>query len=186
MNPSHKRLTWRMRCLITAAAFLVSQATGQFVFRDEFEARAAYLQEFARLVEWPTNRLGDTNLPLVVGILGSDPWKGRLAEYLNKPVHGHRVEVKPYRSVQDAKDEAHILFISSSEERKLQQVFGHLRQKRILTIGETKRFAILQGMICFHTPGTPDYSVNTNAAAQAKLPLDPLIVQAAKPAPWDK
>ena len=184
MNPKSQRLNWRTGWLIAGTAILISQAVAQHSFRDEFEARAAYIEEFARLTTWTNSPPGGTNVSLVVGILGSDPWKGKLTEHLNKPGKGNRIEVLQFRSVQEAKDRVHILFISSSEERKLPQVFGHLQQKHVLTIGETKRFAILQGIICFHTPGTPDYSVNTNAAAQAGLKLDPLIEQAATKAPW--
>src|SRR5438552_4760843 len=61
----------------------------------EYDIKAAYLFNFAKFVEWPPRAFSSPNAPLVVGILGSDPFAGRLDRIVQgEVVHGHKLIVR--------------------------------------------------------------------------------------------
>src|SRR4026209_783554 len=56
---------------------------------NEYEVKAAYLYNFARFVEWPDNVGQDPNGPLVIAILGRDPFGREIDRYIEgKTVNG--------------------------------------------------------------------------------------------------
>ena len=62
---------------------------------SEYEVKAAWLLNFARFVNWPTNAFQSPESPIVVGIAGKDPF-GRLLEkaFAGKTVKGRSLVVK--------------------------------------------------------------------------------------------
>jgi hypothetical protein len=115
----------------------------------EYQVKAVFLFNFAQFVEWPATAFADSQTPLVIGVLGEDPF----GSYLDDTIRGERIneralQVRRYRRMEDI-DICHILFISRSEAERLELIFGHLKGRSILTVGDFEGFAKRGGMMRF-------------------------------------
>jgi len=166
-----------------AAALLALLGTGSSLAGDrvapEYEVKAAFLYNFAVLTEWPTNAFADAKSPLVIGVLGEDPFGKALAETLSrKLVNDRPLRFEQYRTVEEIKD-CHILFISASEADALSEILKRLAGRSILTVGDVDRFARQGGMIQMvkQTDNTIGLRINPDAAAAARLKLSSKLLR---------
>lgn len=139
---------------------------------SEYQIKAAFLFNFARFVEWPKSAFATPTSPLVIGILGEDPFRDDLTKTVgNKAVDTHPVVTKEFRSVAEATN-CHVLFISTSEKKKLPEILQSLKGTSVLTVAETDGFIEKGGMINFVLEGTKiRFQINKDAAASAGLKI---------------
>lgn len=117
----------------------------------EYQLKAVFLFNFAQFVEWPARAFPEADSPLVIGVLGDDPFGAALDQTVRGEVVNRRpLVVQRYRRVEEALG-SHILFISHSESARLDQILASLRGRNILTVGESDAFALRGGMIRFLT-----------------------------------
>jgi hypothetical protein len=117
----------------------------------EYQLKAVFLFNFAQFVDWPASAFPAPDTPLVIGILGRDPFGTYLDETVRgETVKGHPLAVQRFRRVEDITT-CHILFISGAEEGRLEQVLAGLKGRSILTVGDVEGFAARGGMIRFLT-----------------------------------
>jgi hypothetical protein len=131
---------------VLAAPVVASLATvvcwnahGQVPQATEYQAKANWLLAFAQYTNWRDDDFSGANSPFIYGILGIDPFGKDIEKLTSHPIRGHRVEVRSFKSVEDVTD-CHILFISSSEKRRLKPILDALKGKRILTVSEVEEF----------------------------------------------
>src|SRR5438874_13496675 len=68
----------------------------------EYQIKAAFLFNFAEFTEWPTQAFQNNDSPLIIGVLGTDPFGSILDETVrNEAVRGHRLVVERYRKIED-------------------------------------------------------------------------------------
>ena len=101
---------------ITAALLLVCAARlgAQAAKASEAQVKAVFLFNFAQFVDWPPEAVPDSQAPLVIGILGADPF----GDFLDATVRGERRGARPfavqrYQRVEDI-TRCDILFINRS------------------------------------------------------------------------
>jgi hypothetical protein len=100
----------------------------------EFHVKAVFLYNFAQFVEWPAGSFETPESPLVIGILGLDPFGETLDQMVHgEKVNGHPLVVKRYHRIGDV-DHCHILFISGSEGARTEQITEILKGKSVLTV----------------------------------------------------
>jgi hypothetical protein len=115
----------------------------------EYDIKAAFLINFARFVEWPTQAFAAPTAPLVLGIYGLDPFdRSAFNEIGSKPVNGRRLEVRRIRTLSGI-DGCHFLFINSGGEGDLEAILEAVRNKPVLTVGDSAKFNATGGMIRF-------------------------------------
>lgn len=176
----HHRITpnysvWQVLAGISAcgAALLVAAPTAaaQEVQVPEYRVKAAFLFNFTKLVDWPTNAFATPHTPLTIGVLGKDPFGKTLDDVVaDRKVNGRSIQIMRFNSVDDAKT-CQILFICESERRKVNSVIEALRDRPILTVADIKGFHS-QGMIeLVTTNDTINLRINLEAASRAKLQL---------------
>jgi hypothetical protein len=153
----------------------------QTAVTKEYAVKAAFLFNFAQFVEWAPETFPEKETPLVIGVLGEDPFKGFLREMLRDNKAGNRpFRVEYYRRVEEIK-ECHILFISNSESNRLDQILRRLKNRSILTVGESDGFATNGGMIKFVTEGTKiRFRINNEAANAANLTISSKLLRLAE------
>ena len=120
-------------CCLVAATFSWG-ATARAAPANEYQIKAAFLFNFAKFVAWPANAFPDANTPLVIGVLGQDPF----GSYLDDTVRGERVDnrqlvIQRYRSPGEIKN-CHVLFISRSEAGRLSQIISSLKYRNLLIV----------------------------------------------------
>jgi hypothetical protein len=147
----------------------------------EYQVKAVFLFNFAQFVEWPPTAFADDTSPLVIGILGEDPF----GAYLDETVRGERVanrslEVQRYHRVDDITT-CHVLFISRSEESRLVRTLASLKGRNILIVGDSDDFIQRAGMIQLATSqGKIRLRINVNAARIANLTISSKLLRSAE------
>lgn len=113
----------------------------------EYQLKAAFLFNFARFVTWPEKAFDTPKSPIVIGIVGTDPF-GPLLENLlrDKKIHGRSVVVKRIAPGKDPVG-CQAVFVSRTDKHLIPKVLKYADGKHILTISEVDKFANHGGMI---------------------------------------
>jgi len=148
---------------------------------QEYDLKGAFLFNFARFVEWPKDAFAEAATPITIGILGDDPFGARLdAIVAGETIRDRPLLVRRYRSIEQV-DACHILFISSSEASRLDRIAKTLAHRSILTVGETKDFAIHSGIIGFELGQRRlRLRINLDAATEARLTISSKLLRQAQ------
>jgi hypothetical protein len=147
----------------------------------EYDLKAAFLFNFAQFVEWPSDAYAAATAPIVIGVLGEDPFGASLDVLVGgETLHNRQLVVRRYQSVEQI-DACHILFISSSEANQLDRVIRALAHRSILTVGETRDFAAHAGVIGFElSKRRLRLQINVAAAADARLTISSKLLRQAQ------
>ncbi len=116
----------------------------------EYEIKAVFLTNFAKYVEWPEHSaLADSKNPIVVGVLGKDPFGSALDEAVQeKTAHGRPLVVRRYHDPEQVIG-CHVLFVSSSAAERAGEILRALEKSGVLTVGENRSMAGPGSMITF-------------------------------------
>jgi hypothetical protein len=146
----------------------------------EYQIKAAFLFNFAKFVEWPPAAFSGGTSPIIIGILGENPFHEELARMVqSKTIDGRPLVVKELHSPAEAVN-CHILFISTSEKARLPQILKGLKGAGVLTVGETDHFTENGGMINFVLKGAKvRFEINKDAAASAGLKISSKLMSLA-------
>src|ERR1700730_15087416 len=185
-----------LRLLITMAIVILPSLGFEAQAQDssvssEYLIKAGFIYNFANLVQWPSNAFAQPDSPIVIGILGEDPFGTILDRVLeSKKVNGRVFLVKRLKSVLDLK-ECHIVFVSSSELTHLTEAIRSVKGTPILTIGEIPGFAKRGGVINLVLEDNKvHFEVNVEAAREAELTISSRLLALARivqdPAPDGK
>ena len=118
---------------------------------SEYEVKAVFLFNFAQFVDWPPEAFSAPDTPLVICVLGQDPFGPALDQTVrDERLGGRPFQVRRYQSVDEIKT-CHILFISRSEGARPDVILAGLKQRPILTVSDADGFAQRGGMIRFVT-----------------------------------
>ena len=160
----HPRRDRHMKLAILGAAFLVWMSFGPLraapQVSEEPQIKAAFLYNFIKFVEWPKDRFSGDKDPIVIGVVGKDPFGEALDEIANKPAKDRDLVVRRFASVPsegadpihpelDAIRKCHIVFICPSEKKDFKRLLSALQDTSILTVGDTAGFLEDGGMINF-------------------------------------
>ncbi len=114
----------------------------------EFQVKAAFIYNFARLVKWPKGTFIDPDAPMSFCVFGKDPFGPLLDALAKETIRGRQITVKRVKDIKETS--CHVLYISKSvEEERIEQVFRELPPFGVLTIGERHSFGPLGGHIHF-------------------------------------
>lgn len=112
----------------------------------EYNAKAGYLLRFTRYVEWPAEMFANPTAPLVIGVLGVNPF----GDALDRTVRGLKSQGRPIevRYVQTAEEAARcqVVFIARQQERDESVWLRALHGKPVLTLTESEQ-GIAEGAV---------------------------------------
>jgi hypothetical protein len=147
----------------------------------EYEVKAAFIFNFTRFVEWPSEAFADSSSPFVIGVLGRDPFGSALDEIIKgKNVDGRRLTIKRSDRIHDLTS-CHILFISSSVSDSLPRIIDKLKGDAVLTVGDMDRFAKRGGIIGFVMRDSKvSLEINIDVAKRDKLKISSKLLKLAK------
>lgn len=148
---------------------------------SEYLIKAGFIYNFAKLVGWPQGAFAQPDSPIVIGILGSDPFGGIIDRILaDKQIDARHFVIKRLKWGMDLKG-CDILFIGSSEAAHLEEVIHALKGIPVLTIGETPGFA-KRGCIInlIVEENKVRFEVNLDAAKQADLNISSRLLALAR------
>lgn len=147
----------------------------------EFETKAVFLFNFARFVEWPASAFSRPGEPLVIGVLGADPFGRFLDEKVRQErVNGRPLAVRRYERV-DEISTCHILFVSGSEWENPRLIVERLGDQPILTVCDTELIARSGIMVqLVNDGGHVRLRINREAARRAGLGLSAKLLRSAE------
>jgi YfiR/HmsC-like len=144
------------------------------------QVEAVFLFYFSQFVDWPAAAFSDERAPIVIGVLGDDPFGGALDQAVaGERVNGRPVVVRRLKSVADTTG-CHILYISASEAPELAQILSALKGHNVLTVSDLDHFVQSGGMIRFELVDQHvQLHINPQAAQAAGLKLSSKLLRAA-------
>src|SRR6266851_4455635 len=173
-----------LTCLLSAMAMGSHAAGADSPDSSEYLIKAGFIYNFAKLVEWPTTAFPQPDSPIVIGILGNDPFGTTLDRIVaDKKISGRVISVKRVKWSKDFKElkDCNILFISSSEKEHIDSVVEAMKGLPILTIGDAPGFAKRGGIINFTLEDNKvRFEVNVEAAKHADLTISSRLLTLAK------
>lgn len=173
------RLAWF--CFAAAGAIAVAPRTAAQASR-EYDLKAALIFHFTQFVEWPASAFATPDAPLVIGILGEDPFGGILDEIVHNERCGQRpIKIERYRNLPSVRN-CQILFVGNSERENLARINAALRFRPILTVAEFEGFATRGGMIRMvrNTENKIALRINLNAIKAAGLTVSAKLLRVAE------
>ncbi len=148
---------------------------------DEYQVKAFFLYNFAKYVDWPSHRFNSAADPLVICILGQNPFGGGLEQAVHgKAVEGRTVVVHQISDLHPQCD-CHILFVGASERKRFRSSSALIRGSGVLTVGESEGFASDGGVINFKVEeGKVRFEINLDAAGQEQLHISSKLLSLAR------
>jgi hypothetical protein len=147
----------------------------------EYQLKAAFLFNFTQFVEWPAGSFSTPKSPIIIGILGSNPF----GSYMNELVTGEEVNGRPlvvqhYKTAEEVKA-CHVLFINIPKQQKPENIIAGLKGKNILTVGESENFIKEGGIIKFSMIDNKiHFQINPEAAKTAGLIVSSKLLRLAE------
>ena len=106
---------------------------------NEYAIKSVFLYNFCHFIEWPDSAFTSTNEPLVIGIIGEDPFGSLLKEAVEgETYHNRPIVIEHYRSPREIRH-CHLLFVGRGEGR-VDAVLAAVSGKSVVTVGETEDF----------------------------------------------
>ncbi|MFT3867510.1 MAG: YfiR family protein [Nibricoccus sp.] len=144
------QLSWVRRIIVGLFVVIIwdiSNSNAYAAYPSEYELKAIFVLNFARFNTWPQSVLPSDNTPLIVGVLGADPFGDALTSaFQGEQVAGHTLEIRHFTRRDNYKN-CHLLFISRSEAAHLSQIFSALSGSHVLTVSDIDQFVYKDGMI---------------------------------------
>lgn len=147
----------------------------------EYQVKAAFLYNFTKFVEWPEEKFAATNSPLVIGVLGKNPFGTALAETVrDRKVNGHGIEVRQIDTVAEIKG-LHVLFVSAGETQRFEGLAAALKEGSVLGVGESEAFLKECGALRFALEDDKvRFDIDMNCAERAKLKISAQLQKLAR------
>jgi len=143
--------------------------------QDEGAVKAAFVFNLTKYVEWP-----HPSQDLTIGFIGDGP----MGETLQKMLDGKTSESRPVRVLLYPSDErleqCNILFIAQSSPKKIRATLDKVRNKGVLTVGDSDSFARNGGMIgLVRTGDQVQLQVNLEATEASRLKISSRLLNLA-------
>ena len=180
------------------AVSIAPQARADSAASKEYQIKAAFLYNFIKFVDWPKEKVSDANEPIVIGIIGKDPFGKAFEPVKDKKVKNRKVVIRRFKGFEEIKKSAendksklqqqiqairrcYILYICPSEQEQLKEIVSWVKAHPVLMVAEAKGFLDAGGIINFlMEENKVRFEINVTAAKQAKLKIRSQLLQLAK------
>lgn len=165
-------------CLLTVLAFPVF---AQPSVAPEYNVKAGFLARFVQYTVWPENIFPSTNSPIVIGVLGADPFGDVLEKTAQGETAGRPLRVLHVDNLEEA-TKCQLVFISKLENEHEAGWLAGLRGLPILTVGESGHTIERGGILQFDiADDRVRFDANWTAMKEAGLKISsPMLVSARK------
>ena|ERR1041385_7593689 len=159
----------------------VALAAGAGAQTEEYQVKAAFLFNFAKFVEWPVASFSGQHEPIVICILGQNPFGDSLGEAIRGKFLGGRPAALHMISDIPQKSPCKMLFVSAQERARFRSMAGSLKDGGVLTVGEAPWFIEDGGIINLKVEsGNVRFEINVEAADQAHLVISSKLLSLAQ------
>jgi YfiR/HmsC-like len=170
-----------MTLLVLLSLVVVISAWGQGNAAVEYQVKAAFLFNFAKFVEWPSDTVQGEKTPITLCVFRHDPFGAALDEIIRgKIINNRAVLSRRINEFSDLKS-CQLVFISSVEDKHLGEVIASLKGTSALLVGEGQDFAERGGGIqLFQEDGKLRFAINVDSIQRARLTVSSKLLALAK------
>jgi hypothetical protein len=146
----------------------------------EYKVKAAFLYNFTKFVEWPTEATTDSGATFNLCVLGEDPFGKTFDSIQGEKIVNKKLVINRFKELHDI-EKCRILFISESEEERLTQILKSLKGLHILTVSDTEGFAQQGVIINFYLEQNKvRFEINVDAARRSGLKISSKLLNLAR------
>lgn len=147
----------------------------------EYQVKAAFLYNFAKFVEWPTDAFAGVADSVVLCVVGDDPFGESLDTVVRgESLNGRRLIVHRTRDLDEIRA-CHVVFVPLSEKGRQERILSSLRNRGVLTVGEADGFLNGGGIIRFVLEQNKvRFDINLAAAESSGLKLSSKLLRLAR------
>lgn len=139
---------------------------------DEYEVKAVFLANFFKFVEWPS-----AVRKYRICVYGSDPFGQSMRILDGMKIRGKVLEVTRPVSVRGIGG-CNILFISSSERRRIHALLEEVKNMGILTVGDTEGYAQEGVMVNFYIEARRvKFEINLNSIRRSRITVSSQLLK---------
>ena len=165
---------------------------------QEYQTKAAFLYNFAKFVDWPEQKVKGKTEPMTLGIIGDDQFGDAFELVKHKQIKGRDVIIERFSGLDEFKEtigtskaepalkiealrKCEIVFICSSEKKNFSEIINLIKNNNVLTVGDTKGFLEVGGIINFLTEDKKVcFEINAADAERAGLKIRSKLLRLAK------
>lgn len=147
----------------------------------EYGIKAAFLLNFVRYTTWPKHCFEDEQAPIVLTVVGRDPF-GEILEstFKGEQVNGRRIAVRRLAEVPE-KIEGHVVFCGEVSDEQRGRLIERCAEHSVLLLGERPGFAQDGACINFYPSELKvRFEINPDATAAAALEISPAVLKLAR------
>jgi hypothetical protein len=169
------------------ALFAAPQGRAESTSVREYQVKAAFLYNFIMFIDWPEEKMPASNEPIIIGIIGKDPFENAFDPVKDKLAKDRKVVVKRFKGLEELKKageaefnqqieaikKCHLLFICLSEEKVVKEITDLVKNNNILIVGDMPKFLEAGGGIINFVLEEQKvrFEVDATAAKQAGLKI---------------
>ena len=166
----------------------------------EYQIKAAFIYNFIKFVDWPEEKMADSNEPITIGIIGSKDFIKAFEPVVKKKIKNRNISIKYFEGYEkldrtqeddrqwnqkmEALKTCHVLMFCSYYSvriKDLSQIIKALKGSPVLTVGETAGFLESGGIINFLVEDKKvRFEINVTAAKKSKLKISSQLLRLAK------
>jgi hypothetical protein len=177
ISRSVRVLTLLLSALLFQPALLFAEPARS---AGEYQIKAVFLYNFTKFVEWPATAFASNDAPLVIAVLGDDPFGPVLDEAIrNEVVRHHPLKVVRIRRGEPVPD-CQILFICRSEKDRLEPILKQVHGKPVLTVADFAQAAERGASINLVVTDRVKMEINPAAVAAAHLEISSKLLNIAR------
>lgn len=171
-----------MLLIAVALAGLCVSANAQDEVALDYQVKAAFLVNFPKYVDWPSEAFSGTNSAITVAVFGDDNVANEFQNMIQSGlvIDSHPVVLKRIQSEADITGRSQILYIANSERARVSAILQKLKGSPVLLVGESDNFLEQGGMINMVPKNRKiRLQINLGAARQASLKISSRLLVAA-------
>ncbi len=187
---SNARTPQQARCRVQACALalaimlypaIATPGSAQVATSVEYQVKAAFLLNFVKFIEWPTDAFQGDKAPITLCVFGHDPFGSALDNTLReKTVDNREVLARRMKEVPDLKS-CQIVFVGVSDDKRLPEILDSLKGTSALVVGETESFAERGGSIQFFLDDNRlRFAVNVDAVKRERVNVSSKLLALAR------
>lgn len=167
----------------------------------EYVIKAVFLYNFLQFVDWPADKIGDSNEPLIMGVLGKNEFLDAFTAIERRTVNNRPIVVRHFKGIGELEKAgqkepseppkshpqielirtSHLLFLFPSEKQHTKEILRSVEGHHILTVADTKGFLEDGGVINLLLDNERvSFEVNMTAARQAGLQIRSRLLRLAR------
>ena len=162
---------WGLFCLglVARAATAAEPGSGP----SEYQVKAVFVFNFVKFTDWPATTFTNGTAPIVIGIVGENPFGAALEEVVKaETISGHPFVLKQFQPGDDL-SRCQVLFFSRRIKESLPALLATLKHKPVLTVSDCDAFCEQGGMVnlALAGSGTVHPEINPSAARIAGVQI---------------